>query len=362
MPYRPKDRQGKPCPIWWASYTDAGGKRVRRSTGTADKAEAKALEAKWKLETHQEKQWGKEPERDFDTLMAEYLKAHDHKRSAARDKEITRNLIPAFRGRILNDLGASDIRAYIDSRRAKGIAPATINREIALFSAALNFARTELEWNIPNPVTGRKLKEPEGRLRWLSQTEADALIRAAETEPKAPHLPDFIRLALHTGMRRGELLGLEWRRVDLKAGLIHLEASHTKTGKRRSIPLNEPARTAILSRMKFRAASCPGTAWVFCDRDGQRFASVRKGFESACRRAGIEDFTVHDLRHTCAAWLVSAGAPLMAVRDLLGHSTIKMTERYAHLAPDNVRNAVMLLDGRSRSGHDANKKAVGDDA
>ena len=73
---------------------------------------------------------------------------------------------------------------------------------------------------------------------------------------------------------------------------------------------------------------------------------------TACRRAGIKDFRIHDLRHTCAAWLVSMGVPLTEVRDLLGHSTVKMTERYAHLAPENVRAAVEQLDGmRSRFGH-----------
>ncbi|MEW6037758.1 MAG: tyrosine-type recombinase/integrase [Pseudomonadota bacterium] len=89
-------------------------------------------------------------------------------------------------------------------------------------------------------------------------------------EPKAVHLSDFIRLALNTGCRAGELLGLEWKRVDLKVGLIHLEAQHTKTGKRRSVPLNQTARQAIISRARFRAQHCPGSIWVFCDETGDK--------------------------------------------------------------------------------------------
>jgi hypothetical protein len=96
----------------------------------------------------------------------------------------------------------------------------------------------------------------------------------------------------------------------------------------------------------------PDSPWVFCNRKGKRVENVRRSFTTACTHVGIEDFRIHDLRHTCAAWLVSAGVPLTEVRDLLGHRTIRMTERYAHLAPEKVRAAVALLDGvESRSSH-----------
>jgi len=98
---------------------------------------------------------------------------------------------------------------------------------------------------------------------------------------------------------------------------------------------------------------------VFAHADGTRIGDVKRSFAKACERCGIEDFRVHDLRHTCAAWLVSAGVPLVEVRELLGHSTVRMTERYAHLAPENVRAAVTLLEGiESRSGHVGNGLAV----
>jgi len=87
---------------------------------------------------------------------------------------------------------------------------------------------------------------------------------------------------------------------------------------------------------------------LFCDEKGNRIGDVKRSFASACRRAGIGDFRIHDLRHTCAVWLVSAGAPLPEVRDLLGNSTVKMTEKYAHLALDNVRTAGEVLEGESR--------------
>ena len=178
------------------------------------------------------------------------------------------------------------------------------------------------------------------------------MIVAAESN--ARHLADFIRLALNTGCRKQELLGLEWNRVDLRSDLIILEAVHTKTAKRRSIPLNQRARMVLLNRANFRAMYCPGSPWVFAHKDGSRIKDVKRSFKTACDRVGITDFRIHDCRHTCAAWLVSDNVPLTAVRDLLGHTTIKMTERYAHLAPENVRLAVATLDGkevRSHSGH-----------
>ena len=90
---------------------------------------------------------------------------------------------------------------------------------------------------------------------------------------------------------------------------------------------------------------------MFWNKAGERIESVRKSFATARNRAGLNDFRIHDLRHTCAAWLVSSGVPLTEVRDLIGHSTVKMTERYAHLAPENVRVAVGKLDSWSHSGH-----------
>ncbi|MCL2875137.1 MAG: site-specific integrase [Betaproteobacteria bacterium] len=346
MVYRRKD-----SPVWWGSFTDASGKRVRRTTGTAERREAQALEAKWKLEAHQVKRWGAEPIRIFDVLIMAYVKATKGvKRSADRDKYSLKNLYPFFTGRDLLTLRRPDIRAYMDKRIQDGVANATINREICLLSAAINYARRELEWDIPNHAEGMKLKMPEGRVRSLAHEEAQRLVAVAE-KSASPHLADFIRLALNTGCRRGELLGLEWSRVDLKANLILLGELDTKAGRRRSVPLNAGARAALLNLARFRATYCPASPWVFAKKDGSRQATLKDAFRGALCIAGIEDFRIHDLRHTCASWLVSAGQPLPAVRDLLGHASVKMTERYAHLAPENVRAAVAVLDSVSRTGH-----------
>ena len=346
MPYKRED-----SPVWWVSYTEPSGKRVRRSTGTTNRREAEALEAKWKLEAYQSKYWDKQPSRTFDELMVRYLKTTANKRSHDRDLNSTKRLKPFFTGRELGSLKRSDIRAYIEKRKADGAKPATINREIGLFSSATNYARREWDWDIPNYAEGARLREPEGRVRSLEVDEARRLIESARKSPRALHLADFIRLALNTGCRRDEMLRLEWSRVDLKINLIYLEGVNTKSGRRRSVPLNQEARRVLLNLACFRAEHCPASPWVFAHKDGTRVQSVKRSFATACTAAGVVNFRVHDLRHTCASWLVSAGQPLPAVRDLLGHSTVKMTERYAHLAPENVRVAVNVLDSVSRSGH-----------
>lgn len=354
MPYQRED-----SPVWWVSYTNASGKRVRRTTGTTDRKEAEALEAKWKLEAHQLRQWDKQPSRTFDELMLAYLQAtQGEKRDPERDLISVKRLKPFFTGRDLGTLKRSDVRAYIEKRKADGVQPGTINREIGLLSAAINYSRREWDWDIPNNVEGIRLREPEGRVRSLEIEEARRLIECAEKSRQATYLADFIRLALNTGCRRDELLRLEWSRVDLKSNLFHLAGANTKNGKRRSIPLNQEARQALLNRARFRAEHCPSSPWVFAYKDGERVGSVKRSFTNACQKAGIVDFRIHDLRHTCASWLVSAGQSLAAVRDLLGHSTVKMTERYAHLSPENVRHAVSVLDSVSRIGHAEKHKAL----
>lgn len=348
MPYRRQDST-----VWWVSFTAPNGKRVRRSTETENRKEAEALEAKWKLESYRTAQWNEQPSRTFEELMLAYLTATTGERRSEDTVRLhVKRLKEFFAGQVMNSLRVTHVSEYVVQRKKTGVTNATVNRELEVLCAAINYANREWEWNLPNPAAGRKLKEPQGRLRWITRAEADNLLRAARDVVRAPHLAPLLRLALHTGMRRGEMLGLAWRRVDLKANLVHLGSEDTKTGKRRSVPLNSIAREAIIEQARFRAQHCPDSPWVFCNRNGRRIADAKKSFATACRRAGIEDFHFHDLRHTCAAWLVSAGVPLAEVRDLLGHSTIKMTERYAHLAPDNVRDAVAVLeDPRSRFGH-----------
>jgi len=355
MPYKRAD-----SPFWWIFVTQSDGKRVRRSSGTADYAAAKAVEQQARADAWKEKEWGVNPPRSFNEVMLPYLRnASQHQRSYETTTHRVKALRAHFTGVVMNDLSGQQIRAYTTGRMEAGASAATINRELAALSAAINWCNVEFEWALPNPVKGRTMREPEGRVRWLTRAEVEALCRAARGQKSGLILESFIRLAVNTGCRKEEMLGLEWRRVDLVNGLIYLEGEHTKAGKRRSIPLNEGATAAIKAMMAYRAEVAPSSPWVFMRSSGERVISIRTGFAKACATVGIKDFKIHDLRHTCAAHLISAGVALAEVRDLLGHSTVMMTERYAHLAPARVRDAVRVLDGArepgcSRSVHAAN--------
>lgn len=304
----------KGSPYWWVSLQH-GGKRIRRSTQTTDRREAQALEAKWQLELYRQRQWGETPAFTFDELMLKYLQAIASEKRFERSRYRIRNLKPFFGGRELAGLKAGDLRDYLRHRQDQGATRSTVKKEINLLAGAINFAREEWQWDIPPLPKSRR--------------------------------------------RRGELLELTWDRVDLEEGLIYFEHRQTKNPQPASVPLNEQARAALRHRAQFRATHCPASPWVFCRRDGTRIQQIRNGFVTACKRAGIRDFRIHDLRHTCAAWLVQAGVTMIEVRDLLRHTEISMTERYAHLAPHNARRAARWLGERApQNGHTAPTSAL----
>jgi integrase len=187
-------------------------------------------------------------------------------------------------------------------------------------------------------------KKPEGRKRYLNEDEIKRLLTVC-ADSKSPHLLPTVVLALNTGMRKQEILKLTWEHVDLTSdfGLnARIELHQTKNGKPRGVPLNR-ACVDVLTRMEPDPKKRVGP--VFKSHDGQARHQMRTAFESACTRAGIEDFRFHDLRHTAASHFVMRGRSLQEVKEVLGHSDYRMTLRYAHLSPKHLRSTVEALDG-----------------
>jgi integrase len=170
------------------------------------------------------------------------------------------------------------------------------------------------------------------RLRFLSLEEMERLLAVADDV-----LRPLLLAALHTGLRRSELFRLTWQNVDFKRGVLRM--LHTKNGERRELPLTDTLRDT-LQQLPRRLNS----DYVFPGKTGHGLVDIRKRFHRALREAGIEAFVFHDLRHTFASHLVMAGVDLMTVKEFLGHKDIKMTLRYAHLAPDYKRAAINRLD------------------
>ncbi|NVJ91833.1 MAG: site-specific integrase [Methylocystaceae bacterium] len=156
----------------------------------------------------------------------------------------------------------------------------------------------------------------------------------------ADYLKPMVLLSLYTGMRRGEVFNLKWTDINFERHLLTVQGGGAKSGKTRHIPLNDNA----LQLLKDWQAQCNRSIeLVFTNKDGQKFDHIKTSWKGVLKKAEIRDFRWHDLRHTFASWLVMESVDLNTVRELLGHSELQMTLRYAHLAPEHKAQAVGRL-------------------
>jgi len=349
MQKRRKDRDGvfeRPdSPYLWGQYKDSSGRWVRRSTGIPKGKgridEARRIVSQWREASEHERRTGRPLAITFHNLIQQFSAAHPN-RETERDDYSLKHLYPFFNPRPLNNATRQDARDYITFRQSQGASAGTINREIGFFSAALTWAKRE-GWPVDNIMIGMRQQEPSGRDRWLTRDEADRLLNAAR-RPRAPYLHDYVLLILQTGLRPGEALSLEWDRVDLGQRLIHFNPSDQKNRQRDSVPLNDDAVGALLSRWNWIQQRCPASPWVFCNAEGDRIGTVKKAFAAAVKDAGIKGCHPHDLRRTAGSWMIQAGVGIEAVSKILRHADIRVTAQvYAHLSKDNLRAAADAL-------------------
>jgi integrase len=208
---------------------------------------------------------------------------------------------------------------------------AAINRPRAFLRHVLRLAQ---EWGVLASVPKIRLTKEKGRLRCLKPEEAVRLLDACRKSGNKALL-DLVEFALFTGVRQSEALTLTWERADRATATVLL--TDTKNGEARTVHLNRNADAVLARRW-----SPDATGYVFGSKN---WNSYRSAWETALRAARIENFRFHDLRHTFASWAVQRGVKLQEVKDLLGHKSLAITLRYAHLAPENLRAAVSVLDG-----------------
>jgi integrase len=319
---------------WFIDYY-ANGRRKREKIGTS-KSLAEIVLKKRKVEIAEGKflDIKKEQKIKFEDFAEEYLKLHsEHKKSYDTDCKIVGLLKKFLGGKYLYEINSLDIEKF-KSQRAKEVSPATVNRALAVLKSMFNRA---IAWGKVerNPCKTVKLfKENNQRLRFLEREEVDKLLVNC-----CQHLRPIVMVALHTGMRKSEILGLKWHDIDIKRNIIYLH--DTKNGEKREVPMNRAVQKAIIGVFK-----SPESQYIFCNRDGEPYGDIKKSFLTAVKKSGIVNFHFHDLRHTFASQLVMSGVDLNTVRELLGHKSLEMTLRYSHLSPDHKKRAVDVLGQR----------------
>jgi len=330
---------------WYLDFTFRG--KRHREFGGYTKDQARNSLTKLRAELLDVARGFKKPAGDvvtFEKFADDFLDLYckENKRSWARDEISLDHLKAAFKDLSLRDIGAETIERYKVARKAE-VAPATVNRELACLKTCLNKA---VEWgrvDVNASARVKKLKEPPARERILTAAEAGRLLEAA-----GPELRPVLVVALGTGMRRGEILGLKWTDLDLVRGIISITTS--KSGKGRKVPMSGHV-AAALGAVPHRGE------YVFHNPEtGTHLRDVSSSFHAALAGAEIEGLRFHDLRHTAASKMVEAGVDLVTVSKILGHSSITMTMRYAHPTSEALRLAVNRL-GEFLDQHDKNLTA-----
>lgn len=316
--------------IWYLDY-NYKGKRYRKRVGKSQKMAELALK-NIEVKIVKKEHLGVQDDKkilfeDFTTKYLDYAKVNKSPKSYYLNIGNMKAMLPFFKGKYLSEITPQDIERY-KAERSSTVKPATLNRDLACLRHMLNKA---IEWGYQqvNPMKGVKLlKEPPGRLRFLSEEEIKILLHELPAGSKL-----IVLVAMYTGMRRSEILNLNWSNVDLKNRILVVEK--TKTNERRIIPINDGLYSQ-LHELSTRKKS----ELVFAECR----INLRRNFTDALKRANIRNFRFHDLRHTFASYLVMSGASIKVVQQLLGHKDLKMTMRYSHLSNEHLQEAVGKLN------------------
>lgn len=232
------------------------------------------------------------------------------------------------------------------TKQGKPRSSATVNRYMAALSVAFTTAVKEWGWLDDNPMRKvTKGKESRGRVRFLSDDERKRLLKACY-ESHNPYIYPVVVLALSTGMRQGEIMGLTWDAVDLNRGRAILH--ETKNGERRSVAITGHALDILKNLSKVRQIDCN---LLFPSKE-KRLQKLQKPIDlrtlwlAALKKAEIDDFKFHDLRHSAASYLAMNGASLAEIAEVLGHKTLQMVKRYAHLSEGHTARVVASMNDK----------------
>jgi integrase len=270
--------------------------------------------------------------------------ARTNRKRHEQDARVITTFVEFFKGRALQEIPPMLIEQWkkraLQTATPKGHSPkaSTVNQKLTVLNRVFSLA-VEDDYLSQNPVAKvRRLRESEKRERVMAPSEEAAIREAMEANPARYYdLADFFTLAINTGMRANEIVGLQFSEVDFDRREISLPAERTKEGKPKAIPINP----VVLEVLKRAESDRSGGGWVFPGEfTYQRPSSL---WREACRAAGVTGLRIHDLRHTFASRLLEAGVRETDINRLLGHSSLKMTARYTHSSEQSRRQAVEAL-------------------
>jgi integrase len=308
---------------WCIGFT-ANGRRVRETVGPNKRMAEKVLSLRMAqvLENRYfppSRVLGRMPFNEFAVMYME--RVIPLMKSSRTEGDRTKRWCKEFGARPLGQITRAEIEAWRRERMPR-LKPASINRELSRLRHMLN---TAVEWKLleESPMKGiRFLREQNARTRYLSIDECQRLIAACI----APHIRAIVTIAIHAGLRRGEILSLRWQDLDFQASFILVRDS--KNGQVRHVPMDTTI-AALFGSYERRI----GSDFVFASANGGRLVDIKVGFRNACDRAGITDLHFHDLRHTFASQFMMAGGEIYTLQQILGHKSPSMSGRYAHLSP-----------------------------
>lgn len=323
---------------WWIDISHHG-RRVRRSAETAIKAEAQRLHDKLKSDLWKQENLKELPRKTWQDAAIRWIKESAHKRSLKTDKQHLRWIDPYLGNKYLDEIDNELIELIASEKEKTGVSASTVNGLLAIVRAILRKSQREWNWLREVPaVRMRKLNNK--RVRWLTQEEAQRLLKELP-----PHLRDMVAFTLVTGLRQFNVTHLQWCDVDLEQRHAIVKAEVSKSKKPIAVPLNESAM-AILSSWrgidKTYVFTYHGKPVTWCGNHAWR---------KALRRAGIEDFRWHDLRHTWASWHAQNGTSLHELQVLGGWASHEMVLRYAHLSSNHLRAVAERINVTNLSQH-----------
>ena len=321
---------------WYVDF-HVNGKRVQESTGTKNKREAEKIHALRISEVERGvfQRTVKITLPDFGKRYLDHAKSH--KRSWLRDEQMMKHLEGFFGNVLLGDLTVLRVEEYQQSR-VHEVCPATVNREHALLKHMLNMAE---RWNLrqgTNPARMVKfLDENNLKFQTLSAEDEQALLS------KCPaYLQDMIVFALNTGLRSGDIFQLLWEEVDMEAR--RLDKLVQKTRQQLEVPLNDSAYEILVAWQAMKKGP-----YVFYNHmTGDCFRDLKASLKIACKEAGLTGITWHIFRHTFASRLIREGVDIVTAKELLGHSSVTVTMRYAHTNDEAKKAAVKKITGSDR--------------